>query len=1372
MRENKAFFSVLIAVIFLTVNIMTASAAAFVKPYKGNDRQHLEMTYKKKEIIVKYKHNKSSSNEEIKKNLKKSLKNRNLKHNKKLSGSDYEVMEFYEDEDMDSIVESLEKDPDIELVQPDYELELLDETDFGSVQTAVYRSGEIIGLGINVLKAWELTKGSKEVIVGILDNDVDIFHKDLSKNVFTNPGEIPENGLDDDNNGYIDDVNGMDFANDDNTVFDSQEEEHGTAVAGVVAAAGSVEGISGIAPDVRILPMKFMNGKTGKTSDAIEAINYARKLGVRVIVCSWGSVEYSPLLKEAMEESGIVFACAAGNDGTSQYIYPAAFGLPNIISVAASDRNGSLADFSNYGDRVDLAAPGVDIYTTVSGGKYGYKSGTSLAAPHAAAAAALLLSTDGQLSAKDVAATIKGNVRVVPELQGKVVSGGVLDLYSSLINTIKYNEDLYKDINPEEFMASQELEENAQKAIISLLNSGHSFADVLKAYYACENMDANMFDAVMKEDNNTEELLNMETSFDNTELAKIVQLADKHYLSALFLLKYAERNELTADKLEDLLDQAEIVRPLDAADNFNDLEYTEALLKNGVSAPLNLSSVSEENIDPATGNLEVKQTDLYLKGINGMDFALTRFYSLNEANLGKPYMGRSYGTRYENGVPVYTGMLPRMKVEEVTDKDEHYNLGTGWSFDLPYVKVKDSGYGTLYLGSAGAWSLEGTRILDTNYDKIIGYQFSDMELEENYQYQFGDTDIKYILSFKDGRVMNFDSIGRILSIADRFGNRISFKHTRKFNSNYVLSSINDSVGRKISFSYAEDNSQVTVTLTDPNSPENNKTVYYNKSRVPDTGNEFILDNVVVTGNDKTKNREFKYKYSYLSSYFDYKDGDRVDGAGTLYACLTDVHHKTGGSTKYEYTKRTKKMGKYGEMGYYKVSKRVDTDEKGREYNLKNFEYAYDGSGEYDGYPKYYEYYPGTKTKVTDSNGNTEIYTFGKYLLCEEILSQGQNHKNQVINQYENKQLKKKITRVYNTQTNSYIESIENYQFARNRDLLGYWSTRSDRDANGMPLNDEAKTLFTYNYYSDLKSKIYKRDSSSTIIEEYAPDESNGGKSIEYARVYEMLHKSPSLFNYDTDMEPLAAGEYSSFAIMGDGTVRSWGDNGNGELGRQYSINNTIEGLKYVKQISAGGSHALALMYDGSVKVWGSNEYFQIGLSGSYDYESPKILKGLNNVKQVAAGGAFSLALMKDGSVKAWGRNDKGQLGLGDTKDRKVPTTIQGLTGVRELVAGGSFSIALMNDGTVKTWGRNLYGELGLGDKTSRLQPTVVPGLSNVKKIAVGGYNAIALLNDGTVKHWGFKPNSLVPATVQGVSNVKQVQAGSDFLLALLNDGTV
>lgn len=549
MRNFKAYFSVLVAVTILAVNIMTASAAAFAKPYKENNKPQQDIKHNKKGIIVKYKPNKKSREEEIKKNLKKSLKNKTLKHNKKLSGYDYEVMEFYDDEDLDSIVESLEKDPDIEFVQPDYELELLDEMDYSSVQAAVYRSGEITGIGINVQKAWEITKGSKEVIVGILDNDVDIFHKDLSKNVFTNPGEIPANGLDDDNNGYIDDVNGMDFANDDNTVFDSQEEEHGTAVAGIVAAAGGAGGITGIAPDVRILPIKFMNGKTGKTSDAIEAINYARKLGVRVIVCSWGSSEYSPLLKEAMEESDIVFVCAAGNDGTSQYIYPAAFGLPNIISVAAADANGNLADFSNYGDRVDLAAPGVDIYTTFPGGKYGYKSGTSIAAPHVAAAAALLLSTNGQLSAKDVAATIKGNVRVVPELQGKVTSGGILDLYSPLINPIKYNEDLYRDINPEEFMASEKIEENDQQAIIRLLNSGHNFTDVLKAYYACKNIEANVSDAVKKEDNNTEELLSMGTSFDRTELDKIVQLADKHYLSALFLLKYAVKNELTADKL-------------------------------------------------------------------------------------------------------------------------------------------------------------------------------------------------------------------------------------------------------------------------------------------------------------------------------------------------------------------------------------------------------------------------------------------------------------------------------------------------------------------------------------------------------------------------------------------------------------------------------------------------------------------------------------------------------------------------------------------------------------------------------------------------------------------------------------------------------
>ncbi|MDR6880410.1 hypothetical protein J2X61_002157, partial [Bacillus sp. 3255] len=244
------------------------------------------------------------------------------------------------------------------------------------------------------------------------------------------------NGIDDDGNGYIDDVSGFDFVNHDSTVFDgSNSDTHGTHVAGIIAAAANNEGIIGVAPHVKILPLKFIQGNYGYTSDAIEAIEYAKSIGVKIINCSWGGSEINPALKDAMENSGILFISASGNNGSDtakQPIYPAAFGLPNVVSVTAVDNVGNLAPFSNYGNTVDLAAPGVNVLSTLPENNYGMMSGTSMAAPYGTGVAALLFSLNPSISAQEVKEKLKNNITTIPQLVGKVYSGGMLNAYKAL----------------------------------------------------------------------------------------------------------------------------------------------------------------------------------------------------------------------------------------------------------------------------------------------------------------------------------------------------------------------------------------------------------------------------------------------------------------------------------------------------------------------------------------------------------------------------------------------------------------------------------------------------------------------------------------------------------------------------------------------------------------------------------------------------------------------------------------------------------------------------------------------------------------------------------------------------------------------------
>lgn len=256
------------------------------------------------------------------------------------------------------------------------------------------------GVDIDAETAWKITKGDKNIKIAVIDTGVDYNHKDLVANIMINEGEIPDNGIDDDGNGYIDDVYGYDFANDDADPMDGHG--HGTHCAGVIGATHDHFGIAGIMDKVQILPIKFLTDSGSGTLDAaIKAIDYAISRGVHVMNNSWGGGPYMKSLHEVIEkanEAGIVFVAAAGNsrsDNDSRPSYPASYEVDNVISVGALDGRGKKASFSNYGkNSVHVFAPGVDIYSTVANDRHQKMSGTSMAAPHVAGIVGLLLSVE------------------------------------------------------------------------------------------------------------------------------------------------------------------------------------------------------------------------------------------------------------------------------------------------------------------------------------------------------------------------------------------------------------------------------------------------------------------------------------------------------------------------------------------------------------------------------------------------------------------------------------------------------------------------------------------------------------------------------------------------------------------------------------------------------------------------------------------------------------------------------------------------------------------------------------------------------------------------------------------------------------------
>jgi subtilisin family serine protease len=290
------------------------------------------------------------------------------------------------------------------------------------------------------------------VWVGIIDEGYMYTHEDLAANVGTNPGEIPGNGIDDDGNGYVDDVYGWDFAGNNNTVFDGVGDDHGTHVAGTIGGVGgNGKGVAGVCWNVKMINAKFLGSQGGTTANAIKSVDYMTDLktrhGLNLVATnnSWGGGGFSQGLQDAITRAGaanILFIAAAGNSGANNDAtpsYPSGYNNSNIIAVAALTSSGALASYSQYGaTTVDICAPGSGIWSTVpvASGKgknativsgYASYNGTSMATPHVTGAAALYKSARPGATAADVKAGILGSSVATTSCAGKVVTGGRLN---------------------------------------------------------------------------------------------------------------------------------------------------------------------------------------------------------------------------------------------------------------------------------------------------------------------------------------------------------------------------------------------------------------------------------------------------------------------------------------------------------------------------------------------------------------------------------------------------------------------------------------------------------------------------------------------------------------------------------------------------------------------------------------------------------------------------------------------------------------------------------------------------------------------------------------------------------------------------------
>jgi subtilisin family serine protease len=350
-------------------------------------------------------------------------------------------------------IAALKNSPEIEYAEPNWIYQ-----HFATSNDTYFTNGSLWGMygdgtspanqyGCQAGEAWTSgNTGSSTVYVGIIDEGAQFDHIDLAANFWANPYELI-NGIDDDGNGYKDDIHGWDFDKNDNSTYDGTQDDHGTHVSGTIGAVGgNGTGVAGVNWNVTIISAKFLGRRGGTTANAIKAVDYFTDLktrhGLNIVATnnSWGGGGFSQGLRDAIERANtanILFCAAAGNGGSdgvgddndTTASYPSNYTNDNVIAVASITSSGAKSGFSNYGaTKVDIGAPGSGIYSTLPYNKYGSYSGTSMATPHVTGACALYASTHAGESAAQIKAAILNSAVATGSLAGKCVSGGRLNV--------------------------------------------------------------------------------------------------------------------------------------------------------------------------------------------------------------------------------------------------------------------------------------------------------------------------------------------------------------------------------------------------------------------------------------------------------------------------------------------------------------------------------------------------------------------------------------------------------------------------------------------------------------------------------------------------------------------------------------------------------------------------------------------------------------------------------------------------------------------------------------------------------------------------------------------------------------------------------
>jgi RHS repeat-associated protein len=935
---------------------------------------------------------------------------------------------------VNSIVEVADAEPSAPIIEEGFNTELeqtssaMIEVSFNENQWYLENQGQEINgevgemdVDINYASVNQL-ENLGQILVGVLDTGIDVNHDELSESIYVNQNEIAGNDLDDDGNGYIDDINGWDFFNDDSSIYDNNSlDEHGTSIAGLIGSSG--KSIQGVASNAMIIPLKALEGTSGRLSDVIEAIEYAEDIGVQIMNCSWVT-EDNPILFEFIRASDMIFVTAAGNNGIDIDVekkYPASYDLPNVISVASVDNSGDVPSYSNYGFSVDLVAPGSDIYSIKPDNGYDYFNGTSFSTALVSGVASVYYGLNPDSDPYALSDNLKEKYREIESLSDTEMNR-LIDMGKLAINTDdleSYIQGKYGDTG----IDFNRIVEISEYALDQLVNT-QSAEDI--DFF--DKIDYNKY-AGFENGLSVDSTVN-EASGSLNLTSPVLELDGIAGLDLDISLVYNSGEAEVFDTNFDTQNlKYEVFYYRNAYITYSKPVYDEELGIFVVDGP----KVSVGVVDTDTHSKTTREDAVDDFDSNHGSWVYVGSNEDEDTNDFYPYICLQYvspGIYYN-----YEDCTNSNSVSSYLNKS--YQLGPGWGLSLSSLEISaDAEHKYLHLSTGANYQVEDS--MTTGENNLVGYELDDIKFnEDSATVSNGEKSSAYVLEYMSGIKKYFADDGRLIAKVDKWGNQIIFYH-ETIESVPVITKIVDSVGREIDFSYTTSTGekQLDITIIDPIGVDKTVSLISEES-VSQPGTYVLTEMIDSVG------RETNFNYSMDSgdyNYFD-KTSDLIQDNANVFANITSVTYPSGLVNNYSYDMVTGNLGSNGYKEYFRVVTSQSADGSDI-YTPMTYTYT----GERSGYPDYgyenelpedFEY------SVSSINGDGLVadkeFNKNGLLKNSRISLGGEAHSFRELTYNSNKLVTENKLTEYNSNGTDELVTYRNFEYDSYGNLIFSWS---------------------------------------------------------------------------------------------------------------------------------------------------------------------------------------------------------------------------------------------------------------------------------------------------------------------------------------------